>query len=1139
MTSNFSKPNILQKLEENALNKPNETAYFFLKDKSVPCCTLTYQQLEQQTKAIASHLSSQVNPGSRVLLIYPPGLDFIAAFLGCFYARVIAVPAPSLDIFGASRAISRLKGIVENAQPSLILTTEETQQQIEILSETIGQIDGCQTITTDSLTIDSLTTDSLATDDLKRRIETELQGEDVAYLQYTSGSTSMPKGVMVTYDNLTSNLNSNAKALDIQSDSILANWMPHYHDAGLVAGLMQSLYTGISCYVISPLALMIRPVLLLEAASVYRITHTIGTNFIYDYCVTHTSEKQRQKLDLSSLEFVGVGAEPVRKETLERFNEAFRPHGFNAEAFSPGYGLAESTLTVSATPRSEVPKIYTLEKEALSNNQIVEISDESKQAHEKVTVVGCGYPVGDTQVFIINPDTLAQCDTDQVGEIWVSSESVAKGYWNHSAATKETFQAKIENSSEVSDDSFLRTGDLGFIKEGQLFVTGRFKDLIILRGKNYYPQDIELAIENSHSKVRSNCSVVFSVEIEGNEKLVAVSEIDPPYTEESFREEIIAAIRNAVAQNCELSLYGIALLKRGAIPRTSSGKVQRHICRHKFLNQSLDSIEDWNLNSASTTEIVVPRNEYELRLQQIWEEVLERKPISIHDNFFELGGNSLLAANITDMIEFRLGYKLPLSILSEQPTIAKLSSCLDKPAWYSEQRSLVAIKPEGHKRPFFYVHPASGTVLLTSKLSRYIEAERPMYGLQSVGISGEKEPLTSIEEMAAYYIEEIKTVQPEGPYLLGGRCVGGRIAFDMAQQLMREGQKVLSLVLVESPLSRRMIDPLVAEETKQNILKIRALGLEQASTLQKVVAANNAAARKYKPRIYVGQIAYFNAEDHERDALFDFGWARWTTNKVDIYEIPGNHKTISEEPNIQVFANALSNCLNKSELNNTEINPDLLQGYIYHQQVNLELAVDSYLKAIELEPDNAQIYFLLGSVQRKKGDLEKAIDSYKQAVKLQHSYYWIHEAMADVLYETGQVEEALRVYSIVVNLGHARSRVYYRIAKAHLKRGDIDNAISSLLEAISLNPKHVRASLELGNIYYDKEMFEEAISSYDRAIQTDPQQPFRVYKKLGDCLRKNNKNDKAIHAYSEALKIRPNSRNLRNVLRKLKAERVC
>lgn len=594
----MSQPLFIQKAESStlvevlrwrALEQPKQQAYTFIREIESDTY-ITYAELDCQARAIAALLQQYAARGERVLLLYPPGLEFIAAFYGCLYSGAIAIPAPPPDGARLKRTLPRLRAIALDAQASLVLTTSRILSTIEDLRAQDSQLQAMRWIATETINCE------LATE----WQELAVNSDTLAYLQYTSGSTSTPKGVMVSHKNLMHHSAYISQAWGYTSDSIAATWMPYFHDYGLIDGLIQPLYKGIPCFVMSPLTFVKRPLRWLQTISQYKVTHSQGPNFAYEHCVRRTNPEQYAELDLSSWRTASNGAEPVRKETLERFVETFQPYGFQWSAFYPAYGLAEATLLVSTKQhQTEKPVFCTVSTTALEQNQIVEVTD----GQQAISLVGCGHPICNMKVVIAHPETMCQCAPNEVGEIWISDPSVAQGYWHRPQDTDSTFRAYLANTGE---GPFLRTGDLGFIKDGELFVTGRLKDLIIIRGRNHYPQDIELTVEQTHPALRLGYGAAFSVEIEGEERLVVAQEVERQQLRNLDIDQVIGAIRQAVAERHELEVYAILLLKSGSIYKTSSGKIQRQACRASFLDGSLELVGSWTASDVAKKQEVLP-----------------------------------------------------------------------------------------------------------------------------------------------------------------------------------------------------------------------------------------------------------------------------------------------------------------------------------------------------------------------------------------------------------------------------------------------------------------------------------------------------------------------------------------------------
>jgi acyl-CoA synthetase (AMP-forming)/AMP-acid ligase II len=404
----------------------------------------------------------------------------------------------------------------------------------------------------------------------------------LAFLQYTSGSTGKPRGVMVSHGNLLANERVIQERTGHDSDrTVFAGWLPLYHDMGLIGNVLQSAYLGIPCYLMSPLDFVKRPMVWLEAISRYRVTTSGGPSFAYDHCARRVPDDAVGALDLASWDLAFNGAEPVRADVLDRFAGKFARAGFRREAFYPCYGLAEATLMVSGADRLHVPHVVGVARAELGAGRVVRAEGSDAQR-----LVGCGRPADDHRVVIVDSERRAPAEPGRVGEIWVSGPSVCAGYWGDAASTAETFGATLPGSA----DRFLRTGDLGFITAGQLFVVGRSKDLIIVRGCNHYPDDIERTIERAHPALRVGCGVVFGVDIAGEERVVAVHEIARG-PDGARAAQIAADITEAVAQRHGLRLHASVLVKPGTIPKTSSGKLRRTACRSLYLDGALQELD--------------------------------------------------------------------------------------------------------------------------------------------------------------------------------------------------------------------------------------------------------------------------------------------------------------------------------------------------------------------------------------------------------------------------------------------------------------------------------------------------------------------------------------------------------------------
>ncbi|MEM7032797.1 MAG: SDR family NAD(P)-dependent oxidoreductase, partial [Chloroflexota bacterium] len=564
-------------LRRQADLQPNKVGYTFLRNGETKSASLTYQQLDQQARMIAAYLQAANATGERVLLPYPSGLDFISAFMGCLYAGAIAVPI-FLPYF--NRPDPRFLNILKDSAPKVLLTDSSTLTQIHNHADKIAG----------SKTLHLLATDVLDVGAAEAWQPPDINESSLAFLQYTSGSTSEPKGVMVSHSNLLSNAGAIGQKFADNEDMCGISWLPMYHDMGLIGGVLQPAFLGASAVLMSPIDFMQKPIRWLRAISDYQGATSGGPNFAYDLCIDYTTPEERASLDLSSWSLAFNGAEPVRAETLSRFAETFAPHGFRREVFYPCYGLAEGTLFVSGGERTAAPVIHSLSTSALEKKQIVVASPDAEDVYQ---AVGCGSVASDHHLRIVHPETCKPCLPNEIGEIWLSSPSVTQGYWQNQTDTEATFQVTLDNG----EGPFLRTGDLGFLKDGELIVTGRLKDLIIIRGRNHYPQDIELTVELAHPAIRTTCSAAFSVRQTDIEQIVVVAEVEPTYTNGLNVNEVASAIRQAVVEQHQLDIQTIVFIKPATISKTSSGKIQRHACRARFLAGTFDTIATWSRDS--------------------------------------------------------------------------------------------------------------------------------------------------------------------------------------------------------------------------------------------------------------------------------------------------------------------------------------------------------------------------------------------------------------------------------------------------------------------------------------------------------------------------------------------------------------
>jgi acyl-CoA synthetase (AMP-forming)/AMP-acid ligase II len=653
-------------LRRRTVQDPDRTAFIFLADADTVAGTLTYAELDRQARAIAALLQSRGLAGERALLLYPPGLDFVAALFGCLYAGVVAVPAYPPR---RNRSSERLQAIFANARAAAVLTTPT----IDALA---GRLGG-QTMSREPL--HWLLSEEAAGVDAQSWQEPSLSGDTLAVLQYTSGSTATPRGVMLTHGNLLHNSRWMERCFEHTRDSRGVIWLPPYHDMGLIGGILQPLHVGCLCYLMTPASVFSNPFSWLQAVSRYRASTSGGPNFAYELCVRKVTAEQRATLDLSCWQVAVNGAEPIRADTLERFTEFFAPCGFRREAFYPCYGLAEGTLLAAGGKRNAPPVTLSIRKPSLESNGVLPASPGESGAR---ILVGCGHGLADQQIAIVQPEKRIRCRCGEIGEIWIAGPSIANGYWDQPEASRQTFAARLADTGE---GPFLRTGDLGFLHEGELFVTGRLKDLIILCGRNLYPQDLERTAERSHPDLNPCCGAAFTVESDGREGLVIVYELIPRRKPDVST--VAEAVRRAVAEEYEVELHALVLLKLGGLPKTSSGKIQRHACRNAFLAGALEAYGEWRAISrpgggalTRAAVLALPPHQRQALLETHFRGQLARllclDPAALdpHQPVNTLGLDSLTTLELRNALGASLGVDLPITRFLRGASIATLAS---------------------------------------------------------------------------------------------------------------------------------------------------------------------------------------------------------------------------------------------------------------------------------------------------------------------------------------------------------------------------------------------------------------------------------------------------------------------------------
>jgi amino acid adenylation domain-containing protein/non-ribosomal peptide synthase protein (TIGR01720 family) len=635
--------------------KPNAEIYKLL-SKGQEIGSLSRVELYQNSLTIAAMLQKHGVKGERILLLIPSSLDFLTAFMGCLYAGAIAVPAYTAS---NQRNIARIKMIIDDCKPKIILSLSNIDLEHIIFSSETNVKNTFKVINLDQ--IDSNT-------DTKYQ-EIETNENDVAFLQYTSGSTSKPKGVMISHKNLYRNLSLIAKCYNLNHKSIIVSWLPIHHDLGLVSVLLQSIYCGGKAIFMATEDFMRSPLIWLKSISKYKATVTAAPNFAYDLCtLKKISTQDALSLDLSSLKTAINAAEPIKADTIIQFSKKFATYGLKNFVSAPSYGMAEAVVFISTSNHTEEPIIKHFNKKLLELE--LKAVSEPKSLKTK-SLVSCGAAQAIEKLLIIDPNNLTKCADNAVGEIWIKDLSVATGYWQKPELTTETFHA-IEKTNNTGP--YLRTGDLGFLHEGQLYIAGRRKDIFIINGQNIYPQDIEFIIENIDPKIRRNTAAAFAVEVAGLERIIIVQEAN--FTD-NVASEIFDKITTAINSGYKLMPYDIAFIKKGTINKTTSGKIQRQLCRKLYLENKLEIIVSLRtLKQLNTKALKYPKTPIEKHLAKLWQENLNldvNYKISLDDNFFYLGGNSVTATSILLLIADHYNKFLSLKDFFNNPSLKLLS----------------------------------------------------------------------------------------------------------------------------------------------------------------------------------------------------------------------------------------------------------------------------------------------------------------------------------------------------------------------------------------------------------------------------------------------------------------------------------
>jgi acyl-CoA synthetase (AMP-forming)/AMP-acid ligase II len=558
-------------LARRAEEMPSEAVFTFLDHDNGGDETLSFSKLHRAAQDVAALLLEKIPGGGRALLLFPPGLDYVRAFYGCFQAGIVGVSAPPPQPKRLHRTLPRLISIAADAEIQAVLTTEFIRDAAKSFFED-GPLAEVEWIATD------IAPDGGQVDVARPALA------DTAFLQYTSGSTRAPRGVMLSHENLLSNSDLITAAFEhVSGRNYGLIWLPPYHDMGLIGGLLQPVHAGGECILMSPLSVIKRPARWLEAMSRYGATTSGGPNFAYDLCVRRIDEETCERLDLSRWEVAFNGAEPIRAETIEAFSKKFEPAGFDRKAFLTAYGLAEATLMVTGSEKLKEPTVLEVDAQVLESGLLRPSTGEGPSRR----LVGSGSPPDNGRLLVVDAETGRRCRDGEVGEIWFSGPGVAAGYWRNPDGTAETFEGRLPDDP---DTRYLRTGDLGAIVDGELYVVGRIKELIIINGRNIHPHDIEFSAEDASPLLRSHGSAACELEVGGEIRIGILLEVNP--AEEGDLAQVIAAVRKRVGDDLDLPLHWVGLCASGTVPKTTSGKIQRHLCKSMLAEGDVDLLAE-------------------------------------------------------------------------------------------------------------------------------------------------------------------------------------------------------------------------------------------------------------------------------------------------------------------------------------------------------------------------------------------------------------------------------------------------------------------------------------------------------------------------------------------------------------------
>ncbi|MBV1919793.1 MAG: AMP-binding protein, partial [Pseudomonadales bacterium] len=930
---------ILRILEERYKQTPNETLSTFLDTKGNPVRALTYKELVGRAMACSVSLRGKgVVPGDRVALVYPPDTDeFLVGFFGCLFAEAIAVPVACPDPRKLDIEIPRFAHLMNDCDCRVALTTR-VYNAVALAGRTwsaITSIASSRKVKWPKLTW--ISTDGLSplTPTASNPIPSP-ETSTVAYLQYTSGSTSDPKGVMINHANILHNVNAISVQANVNQDSVLVGWVPLFHDMGLVGGPLTALYSGAHMVFFSPMSFLQNPVLWIKAMHQYRATHTESPNFGYEFLLRNLDDKSLKDIDLSCLRHTLFGGEVMRHRTFERLAERLHETGFRAESMTNIFGAAEATLFLAGGGLDNPPLLSVDTKSLETKRRAIPRSPDLRST---TTLIGCGIPELNSDLRIVEPEKKQLLPDGEIGEVWLSSPSVSQGYWGRSAEQNEViFRARVADDPSPLR-TYLRTGDLGFVEQGILYICGRVKEMMIFNGRNIHPMDIELCVMNAHPAIRQGCVVAFSVEKQEQEKLIIVVELKN--TAAGNPADAASAIIKVLGDQHSLACKDVLLVRSATLPKTSSGKLQRYRAREQYLSQQLDTIyiqsagnyENSDISTYQTDVITTPDElddevfSGEVSTTKHWLRRLvaislrvEPEEISTELELSMFGIDSAQALAMTSRISKHVGYEVIPSVLYEQPTIDILSRYLCSPI-DKEDKVLVKFQ-QGDSRFFptlFCVHPVGGSAMAYLGLVEKLADEIPLYAF---GNEGNQIPSDDLVAMAKHYVEEMRLVQSDGPYYLLGYSFGGTVAYEMATQILNSGGKIGGLFLIDSPaplykeseqaplLSKKesfssffdtaILNQLIPDELDDNERAKLGLRMDQnhRALADYRIDTANGIIPKMKILRATDEAKYLR--DSIRHPAFDrddFGWDEAAPGSVvDIEYVPGDHFSVMNDP---------------------------------------------------------------------------------------------------------------------------------------------------------------------------------------------------------------------------------------------------